>query len=307
MATVERDISRKAPDQLFIDGQWVDAANRKTFTVRNPATGGGSAAFEPAVDYVVVKLPRWPFDKFPLAERDLGVQMKATGEAMAIDREFGPALLKAVRSLEPRGRGWLWEDPAWHLGERPPSDLGVFLAPSDTRLWRMVGLLRHGWTDAAGISAASPTENVKRIASKNRRRFYLPGQAANKPDFFSGCDFISRHSQRTGNQHLQTAFGRLKQHGRRKSARRVGTFQPPFHFAGFLINGDEKRIAFGIAIEQHQPFGQHRRSAHSERVVERSERQPPSLLAVAVKGNQSKVREESENVLSICDGRRRSR
>ena len=44
-----------------------------------------------------------------------GVQMKATGEAMAIDREFGPALLKAVRSLEPRGRGWLWEDPAWGL------------------------------------------------------------------------------------------------------------------------------------------------------------------------------------------------
>jgi len=121
----------------------------------NPATGGGSAAFEPAVDYVVVKLPRWPFDKFPLAERDLGVQMKATGEAMAIDREFGPALLKAVRSLEPRGRGWLWEDPAWGLGRRAPVDLGMFLAPSDTRLWRMVGLLRHGHVDAETISSVT--------------------------------------------------------------------------------------------------------------------------------------------------------
>jgi carbamoyl-phosphate synthase large subunit len=121
----------------------------------NPATGGGSAAFEPAVDYVVVKLPRWPFDKFPLAERDLGVQMKATGEAMAIDREFGPALLKAVRSLEPRGRGWLWEDPAWALSRRAPADLGMFLAPSDTRLWRMVGLLRHGHADAETISAVT--------------------------------------------------------------------------------------------------------------------------------------------------------
>jgi carbamoyl-phosphate synthase large subunit len=131
------------------------ALGKRLDEMRNPATGGGSAAFEPAVDYVVVKLPRWPFDKFPLAERDLGVQMKATGEAMAIDREFGPALLKAVRSLEPRGRGWLWEDPAWHLGERPPSDLGVFLAPSDTRLWRMVGLVRHGWTDATGMSAVT--------------------------------------------------------------------------------------------------------------------------------------------------------
>jgi carbamoyl-phosphate synthase large subunit len=131
------------------------ALGKRLDEMRNPATGGGSAAFEPAVDYVVVKLPRWPFDKFPLAERGLGVQMKATGEAMAIDREFGPALLKAVRSLEPRGRGWLWEDPAWHLGERPPADLGMFLAASDTRLWRMIGLLRHGWTDAAGISAAT--------------------------------------------------------------------------------------------------------------------------------------------------------
>jgi carbamoyl-phosphate synthase large subunit len=123
--------------------------------MRNPATGGGSAAFEPAVDYVVVKLPRWPFDKFPLANRDLGVQMKATGEAMAIDREFGPALLKAVRSLEPRGRGWLWEDPAWRLADRAPADLGVFLAASDTRLWRMVGLLRHGWAGAGEISSVT--------------------------------------------------------------------------------------------------------------------------------------------------------
>ena len=120
---------------------------------RPPASA--HAAFEPAVDYVVVKLPRWPFDKFPSADRSLGVQMKATGEAMAIDREFGPALLKAVRSLEPRGRGWTWEDPAWGLTHRPPDDIGAFLAPTDTRLWRMVGLLRHGWTDAAGLSAAT--------------------------------------------------------------------------------------------------------------------------------------------------------
>src|SRR5919106_939236 len=101
------------------------ALGRRLHELPNPATGGNSAAFEPAVDYVVVKLPRWPFDKFPSADRSLGVQMKATGEAMAIDREFGPALLKAVRSLEPRGRGWLWEDPAWGLADRPPEDLAT--------------------------------------------------------------------------------------------------------------------------------------------------------------------------------------
>ena len=70
------------------------ALGKRLHELPNPATGSGSAAFEPAVDYVVVKLPRWPFDKFPTADRSLGIQMKATGEAMAIDREFGTALLR---------------------------------------------------------------------------------------------------------------------------------------------------------------------------------------------------------------------
>ncbi len=125
------------------------ALGRRLHEMPNPATGGNTAAFEPAVDYVVVKLPRWPFDKFPTADRSLGVQMKATGEAMAIDREFGSALLKAIRSLEPRGRGWLWEDPAWGLSDGPPEDLTGFLTATDTRLWRIIGLLRHGHADAA--------------------------------------------------------------------------------------------------------------------------------------------------------------
>jgi carbamoyl-phosphate synthase large subunit len=128
------------------------ALGRRLHELPNPATGIGSAAFEPAVDYVVVKLPRWPFDKFPTADRSLGIQMKATGEAMAIDRDFGSAMLKAIRSLEPRGRGWLWEDPAWQLDRRAPADLDAFLAPLDTRLWRMVALLRRGWTDATGLA-----------------------------------------------------------------------------------------------------------------------------------------------------------
>ncbi|PYZ95136.1 carbamoyl phosphate synthase large subunit [Salipaludibacillus keqinensis] len=66
----------------------------------NPITGNTYASFEPALDYVVVKLPRFPFDKFPEADRTLGTQMKATGEVMAIDRTFEGALNKAVRSLE---------------------------------------------------------------------------------------------------------------------------------------------------------------------------------------------------------------
>lgn len=66
----------------------------------NAVTEKTKACFEPALDYVVVKFPRWPFDKFNFADRILGTQMKATGEVMSIDRSFEGALLKAVRSLE---------------------------------------------------------------------------------------------------------------------------------------------------------------------------------------------------------------
>jgi carbamoyl-phosphate synthase large subunit len=66
----------------------------------NPITGNTFASFEPALDYIVVKLPRFAFDKFPEADRTLGTQMKATGEVMAIDRTFEGALNKAIRSLE---------------------------------------------------------------------------------------------------------------------------------------------------------------------------------------------------------------
>lgn len=66
----------------------------------NPVTGKTYACFEPALDYVVTKIPRWPFDKFESANRTLGTQMKATGEVMAIGRNFEESLLKAIRSLE---------------------------------------------------------------------------------------------------------------------------------------------------------------------------------------------------------------
>ena len=89
------------------------AIGRRLDEIPNAITGTTVAAFEPALDYVVVKLPRFPFDKFPGAERTLGSQMKATGEVMAIDRTFGAALNKALRGLEQAGAGFLAEDPAW--------------------------------------------------------------------------------------------------------------------------------------------------------------------------------------------------
>jgi len=89
------------------------AIGRRLAEIPNVVTGTTVAAFEPALDYVVVKLPRFPFDKFPAADRSLGSQMKATGEVMAIDRTFGSAINKALRGLEQAGAGPLAEDPAW--------------------------------------------------------------------------------------------------------------------------------------------------------------------------------------------------
>ena len=68
--------------------------------ITNAVTGETKACFEPTLDYVVTKFPRWPFEKFNLADRTLGTQMKATGEVMAIDRSLEGSLLKAIRSLE---------------------------------------------------------------------------------------------------------------------------------------------------------------------------------------------------------------
>ena len=68
--------------------------------IRNSVTGKTYAAFEPTLDYIVVKIPKWPFDKFATASRALGTQMKATGEVMAIASTFEGGLMKAVRSLE---------------------------------------------------------------------------------------------------------------------------------------------------------------------------------------------------------------
>ncbi|MBI4199058.1 MAG: carbamoyl-phosphate synthase large subunit [Chloroflexi bacterium] len=118
------------------------AVGRRLDQIANRVTGKTLAVFEPALDYCVVKIPRWPFDKFPTGDRTLGVQMKATGEVMAIDRTFEAALQKAVRSLELGGRSLLWEDPAWRDGETSLESLP--LHPHDQRLWALMAALRRG-------------------------------------------------------------------------------------------------------------------------------------------------------------------
>jgi carbamoyl-phosphate synthase large subunit len=117
------------------------AIGKRLDEIPNRVTGKTLASFEPAVDYCVVKIPRWPFDKFALGDRKLGSQMKATGEVMAIARCFEAALQKAVRSLEFSNRTLLWEDPTWSKGEELSS---YPLHANDLRLWAIMAALRRG-------------------------------------------------------------------------------------------------------------------------------------------------------------------
>ncbi|WP_281974433.1 carbamoyl phosphate synthase large subunit [Halobacillus litoralis] len=90
--------------------------------LENPLTGHTYASFEPALDYVVVKFPRWPFDKFSEADRKLGTKMRATGEVMAIDRTLEGAFQKAVHSLDTTIP--IITDEWFHL--KTPTDLRYF-------------------------------------------------------------------------------------------------------------------------------------------------------------------------------------
>ncbi|QMT17530.1 carbamoyl phosphate synthase large subunit [Planococcus maritimus] len=111
--------------------------------LKNPVTGTTYASFEPALDYVALKIPRWPFDQFPLADRSLGTQMKATGEVMAIERRMEAAMQKALRSLELPIDGFRL--PA--LAALPMGDLvELAMKPDDRRLFVLFELLVRGKT-----------------------------------------------------------------------------------------------------------------------------------------------------------------
>ncbi|HET9050791.1 MAG TPA: carbamoyl-phosphate synthase large subunit, partial [Candidatus Dormibacteraeota bacterium] len=119
------------------------AAGLRLDEIVNAVTGQTCAAFEPALDYCVVKVPRWPFDKFPDADRRLTTQMKSTGEVMAIERSLEGALSKAMRSLE----------------QRPPEAATVRASalvdvPNDRRLYALLEALRGG-ADVADLARRS--------------------------------------------------------------------------------------------------------------------------------------------------------
>src|SRR4051794_2481191 len=117
--------------------------------IPNDITRLTPASFEPTIDYIVVKVPRWAFEKFPRADRTLTTQMKSVGEAMAIGRTFKEAFLKAVRSLELGKFGRLFPESPDEAAERDEDETALrkrLVVPSDRRMWAIFRALRRGWT-----------------------------------------------------------------------------------------------------------------------------------------------------------------
>ncbi len=150
--------------------------------IKNAVTGKTYACFEPSIDYVVLKFPRWPFDKFALADRTLGTQMKATGEVMAIDRTLEGALLKAVRSLEIGLAGLLVPEMEQLSDEEIETKLS---RAEDMRLFVVAEALRRGMLvdrvrALTGIDRffLDKIQNIVQLEQKIRRQ----GPAALTPD-----------------------------------------------------------------------------------------------------------------------------
>ncbi len=115
--------------------------------IQNDITRLTPASFEPTIDYVVVKIPRWAFEKFPQADRTLTTQMKSVGEVMAIGRTFKAAFLKGIRSLELGRSGWLFNRSMTDESSEDETALqNRLVVPNDRRLWAVFRALEMGWT-----------------------------------------------------------------------------------------------------------------------------------------------------------------
>jgi carbamoyl-phosphate synthase large subunit len=114
----------------------------RLFEIKNEVTEKTYACFEPSIDYIVVKIPKWPFDKFKFAKKQLGTKMMATGEIMAIGNNFEAAFLKGIRSLE-IGRYCL-EHPA--AAKMTTAELKEAVRkPDDVRIFIVAEMLRRGY------------------------------------------------------------------------------------------------------------------------------------------------------------------
>ncbi len=193
----------------------------KLHELSNRVTGNTSAAFEPSIDYVVTKIPRWPFDKFKLADRELGTQMKSTGETMSIGRTFEESLMKAWRSIG-QGEGYP-EDLNWSK-KKLETNLSK---PNDRRLLAIWMYLRNkGATQKSIDKVCEITEFhaffVERIAKLVR----LELEASNSKKKLSD-ELLTRLKQNGfGDKHIShlTGINQDKVRSRRKKLGIVSSF-----------------------------------------------------------------------------------
>jgi carbamoyl-phosphate synthase large subunit len=140
------------------------ALGQRLDEIPNPVTGVTKAAYEPTLDYVVVKIPRWPFDKFPIADTAIGTQMKSTGEAMGIGRTFRAALLKAIRGLDLKR-----ETLTGALSEWSDAELEAVIAqPTHERLFAVSEALRR----APGAKSVVAIERIHGLSAIDRFWLY---------------------------------------------------------------------------------------------------------------------------------------
>ncbi len=184
--------------------------------IPNAITQKTVAAFEPSLDYVITKIPRWPFDKFRTVDPRLGTQMKSTGEVMSIGRNIEESLLKAVRSLE------VDTDSLTPPIDWSDADLEEQLAvPTHLRLWAVAEAVRRGW-DTDRVHAASGY--LPFFIEKIRHVLDLEAAFAADPDNLATLRIAKRFG--LSDAILAAATGRSEADV--KNQRRLAGIQPDF-------------------------------------------------------------------------------
>ena len=154
------------------------ALGKRLHEIENEITGETTAAFEPAIDYVVTKVPRWPVDKFRDVEFELGPAMKSTGEAMAIGRTFEESLLKALRSTE--------YNPAVDWSEVSDEDLesAHLERPTPARPYAMFEAFERGYD----VDTVSALTGIREWYVERYRRVAEAAEAASVGEFQTAAD-----------------------------------------------------------------------------------------------------------------------
>ena len=198
--------------------------------ITNDITRETPACFEPTIDYVVTKIPRFAFEKFPGADSTLGPQMKSVGEVMAIGRTFEESLGKALRSLE-IGR---W---GFDLDRPPPlEDLRRLITqPGPERLWQLAEALRQGLTveEAHALTAIDPwfVTHIKKVVDQDETAKAAGHKLLDDPDALLRCKRMGLSDRRlmklAGVKEEDVRQARLR-HGIRPAFKRVDTCAAEF-------------------------------------------------------------------------------